>query len=160
MTGAVLFFALTIEGRTSNVFSAKGAGTRGPAILSLEPGARNAGVAGAFAVTADDGEALFGNPAGLQRLASREFRFSGGDLVADQTQTSLSYAHPFWRHGERETWGAYIHGLSMNSFDVYENGDTIGAAHPQDWVAAVAYARPASFWKLGRGRERGEHRNF
>jgi tetratricopeptide (TPR) repeat protein len=149
LTVVALFFGLSMTGQTANVFSAKGRGTRGPAILSLEPGARNAGVAGAFAATAEDGDALFGNPAGLQQLSNKEFRFSGGDLIADQTQTSVSYAHPLWRRGERETWGAYVHGLAMTSFDVYENGEPIGAAHPQDWVAALAYAGPTFFGNWG-----------
>jgi hypothetical protein len=144
-----LILGIIASGWAGNVFSSKGAGTRGPAILSLEPGARNAGVAGSFAMTPKDGEALFGNPAGLQHLASGELRLTGGTLPAEQTQTSLSYAHPLWRRGERETWGAYVHGLSMDAFSVYENGDSIGQAHPQDWVAGIAYARPASFGNWG-----------
>jgi tetratricopeptide (TPR) repeat protein len=146
---SVLFFGLVTAGGAGNVFSGKGAGTRGPTVLSLEPGARNAGVAGAFAMTPIDGEALFGNPAGLQHLATRELRLTGGTLPAEQTQTSLSYAHPFWRRGERETWGAYVQSLSLDAFDVYENGDPIGQAHPQDWVAGIAYARPAPFGNWG-----------
>lgn len=141
-------FGLVSTGQTANVFSSKGRGTRGPTILSLDPSARNAGVAGAFAATATDGEALFGNPAGLQQLAHSELRVAGGGVMNDQSQTLMSYVHPHWRRGERETWGAFLQSLSMKSFDVYEEGQSIGAAHPQDWVAAVSYARPTP---LGNG---------
>jgi hypothetical protein len=97
----------------------------------------------------DDGEALFTNPAGLQRLANGEMRFSGGSLVVEQKQAALSIAHPSWRRGERQTWGAYVQNLSMESFNVYENGGTVGTAQPQDWVAAIVYARASRFGNWG-----------
>ncbi|MBK8576356.1 MAG: PorV/PorQ family protein [Elusimicrobia bacterium] len=136
------------RGETS-VFSSSEQGTRGPAILRMPAGVRARGLGGSYVAVADDAGAPQWNPAGLQRVRTKEIQFMRAELFADQNQQFLGYAHPVWRNRDRETWAINANLLDVDSFDVREEGADVGSAQPRELAAGISYAR--SFWNQAWG---------
>lgn len=143
--------ALLIWGGTSwaGFLSTKDQGTRGPTVLTLESGVRAQGLAGAYVGVADEVGALHWNPAGLQQLTRSEIQLMQANLVEGQKHQYLGVARPVWRRGERETWGFSASLLSMDEFEVVNDGESVGQAHPQETVVGLSYSR--SVWGVSGG---------
>jgi tetratricopeptide (TPR) repeat protein len=70
------------------------------------PGARAAAMGGAFTALADDGNALWWNPAGIARLGHQEFTSTLGDLYGSGVgENHLGYVFPITdRHAAAVSW--------------------------------------------------------
>lgn len=134
---------------SAEFFSTKDQGTRGPTILTMEAGARALGMSGAYVAVSDDAGALQWNPAGLQQLSRSEIQVMQATHYGEQSQQFAGVAHPVWRAGDRETWGLSANFLSMDSFEVLEEGESQGEAHPQEGVVGLSYSR--SLWRMSWG---------
>ncbi len=124
-------------------------GQRGPMVLTLDPSVRSQGLGGAFVAPADDGGALFWNPAGLQKLPRQEVGFAHAALFGEQTQDSAVYVRPAWRFGERETWAVGLTHLADTPLELSEEGESRGTARPSESVVSLGYARPLGFISFG-----------
>lgn len=122
-------------------FSDETRATRGPAVLKQEAGVRALGMAGAYVPVADETSAVHWNPAGLNQLPQSEIQLMQGRFF-EQSQQFVGFARPVWRAGERETWGGGVSLLSMDRFDVLEDGQAQGSARPQQLAASLSYSRP------------------
>ncbi len=118
-------------------------------VLTLDPSVRSQSLGGAYVAPADDGGALFWNPAGLQRVDRQEFSFAHGALFGEQTQDTAVYVRPAWRFGERETWAVGVSRLADAPLALTEEGADLGTAHPSESVVSAAYARPLGFGSFG-----------
>ena len=126
-----------------------GSDQRGPAVLRMDPTVRSRSLGGAFAGLADDAGALYWNPAGLQQTPRQEITLGRGLLYGDQTQDAGIYVRPVWRAGTRETWAVGISHLAVSPFDVKEEGNDRGQAHPSESVFSLGYARPWKRFSVG-----------
>ncbi|MBK8869975.1 MAG: PorV/PorQ family protein [Elusimicrobia bacterium] len=124
------FFAKTNRGRT------------GPAILKLEPGVRALSLGGAYVGMADDSNALFWNPAGLQRTPRPELLVGHARIFEDQSQDYIGFVRPTWRRGERESWGISASYLAIDRFDLVKEGTPAGSAQPWEGTIGLSYAHP------------------
>jgi tetratricopeptide (TPR) repeat protein len=124
-------------------------GRRGPAVLQMETGVRAFSLGGAFVGVADDASALFWNPAGLQNVSQHEILAGHSRVFEDQTRDDLGWVLPFWRRGERETWGIQASSLAADRFDLVRNGNAAGSARPWEGVLGLSYARPFRSFSWG-----------
>jgi hypothetical protein len=69
-------------------------GTYGAAFLKIGLGARAAGMGGAFTAVADDGSAIYWNPAGLAQLKKREILAVHTRMFEEIEYEYLAYIHP------------------------------------------------------------------
>lgn len=120
-------------------------------VLTLDPSVRSQALGGAYVAPADDGGALFWNPAGLQRVKRQEFGFAHAALFGEQTQDSAVYVRPAWRFGERETWAVGISHLADAPLELMEEGEAQGTARPSESVVSFGYARPIGLISFGLG---------
>lgn len=140
---------LMTGGAWAGAFSRSDNATRGPELLKWEVSARSSGLGGSFVGVADDLGALFWNPAGLQRLNRAELQLNHTQVFADQTLSAASVGWPYWRGGQRETWGVGVSYLTMEPFDVVSQNTTVGRATVSEGSAALSYARPIGNLHLG-----------
>lgn len=142
MAGGALFLLATVSPSANGFFSKSGRGRDGPALLKLDTGVRALSLGGAYVGVADDAGAVFWNPAGLQQVHRDELLLGQARLFEDQTRHDLGWAHPSWRRGERETWGVSASYLTMDPFDLVNDGSPAGSARPWEGAVGVSYARP------------------
>ena len=124
-------------------FSSGDENTRGPSILKRDVGVRALGLGGAVVGMTDDPSSLHWNPAGIQSAPRQEVQLMHAAIFADQTHDFLGYVLPYWRRGERETVGVLVSHLDQGQFDVVDDGQSAGTAHPSETVMGVSFARPA-----------------
>ncbi|MBK8576192.1 MAG: PorV/PorQ family protein [Elusimicrobia bacterium] len=146
LLGVVLGFTCSVR---AGWFSDQHHGRRGPMVLTLDPSVRSQALGGAYVAPANDGGALFWNPAGLQKVPRQELGFSHAALFGEQTQDSAVYVRPAWRFGERETWALGVTHLADAPLAITEEGSDLGTAHPSESVVSVGYARPLGFGSFG-----------
>ncbi|MBL8023013.1 MAG: PorV/PorQ family protein [Elusimicrobia bacterium] len=130
-------------------FSDQHHGRRGPLVLTMDPSVRSQGLGGAFVAPADDGGALFWNPAGLQKVSRQELSFSHAALFGEQTQDSAVYVRPAWRWGKRETWAVGLTYLADAPLNLVEEGENLGTARPSESVMSLGYSRPLGLGSFG-----------
>nr|MBP9699342.1 PorV/PorQ family protein [Elusimicrobiota bacterium] len=122
-------------------FSKKDRGHHGPTVLQTGVGVRAAGLAESYVAVADDASALYWNPAGLDRVSTQEVLFMQGESFGGKTQDFLGYLLPFWARGERRTLGVGYSRLSVDSFDLMEEGQAVGRAQPSESTLGFSYAQ-------------------
>jgi hypothetical protein len=108
-------------------------GTSGSQFLGIGIGARSMGMGGACVALADDGTAMFWNPAGLTQVTGHRFSVSHVEWLSDATYQYAGYAAPF---GDRSAVGVAI---EQGSIEWDNTGD--GAFDAGDFSGAVGYAR-------------------
>ncbi len=123
-------------------FSKKDRGHHGPPILEQGIGVRAAGVADAYVGIADDVSALYWNPAGMEHVPTQEVLFMRGDSYGGKTHDFFGYLLPFWSKSERRTVGVSFSRLSVDPFDLVEEGQTVGRAKPSESSLGFSYAQP------------------
>lgn len=149
-TKRLLVLLLLFTSPSFAAFFSKGdRGRTGPAILKMEPGVRSSSLGGAYVSLADDTDALFWNPAGIQRASRSELLLGHARIFEDQTQDYLGYLHPSWRAGERETWGIHAAYLAVDGFDLVQDGAPAGQANPWEGLVGLSYARPFRYITWG-----------
>lgn len=89
---ALLLGAGSAEGASS--LGGERVATNAGAFLKIGIGAKAVGLGEAFTAVADDGTALFWNPAGLVNLPRREAHFSHVSWIADIDYEYVAYAQP------------------------------------------------------------------
>ncbi|MBK8575474.1 MAG: PorV/PorQ family protein [Elusimicrobia bacterium] len=110
---------------------------------------RAQGLAGAYVGVSDEVGALLWNPAGIQQLTRSEIQLMQANLVEGQKHQHVGMALPVWRRGERETWGLSASVLTMDEFEVLDEGENLGQARPQETAVGLSYAR--SLWGVSGG---------
>ncbi|MBK8576169.1 MAG: tetratricopeptide repeat protein [Elusimicrobia bacterium] len=91
---------------------------------------------------ADDGGALYWNPAGLGQVARTELALGYAEEFGEQTRGDLRFVRPVWWGQERRTWGVRLAYSSVKPFELTENGSAAGTVHPQDFVLGASYEQP------------------
>jgi hypothetical protein len=127
---------------TSEMLWAGDFSTRGPSILEIETGVRALGMGGAYTAVSDDPSALYWNPAGLQQIKKQEVQLMRAESFVGQVQNVAGYTRPTWSAGERKSWGVAFNHLSMPTFNVLEEGESVGNIRPQEFVVGISHARP------------------
>jgi len=79
---------------TSGSFAGEEGGGYAGSFLDWGVGAKAIAMGKAFSAIADDGTALYWNPAGLEQMESREFSAMHALIFADRTEDYLAFAYP------------------------------------------------------------------
>ncbi|MDD4004185.1 MAG: PorV/PorQ family protein [Elusimicrobiaceae bacterium] len=123
-------------GRAEAAFSGDDAGTSAAQFLKLGPGARAAGMGGAFTAVAGDSGAIYWNPAGLAGLTSQHAAFTHAQMFEDIRYEWASYALPVWG-GALAAGVQYLSYGDVDAFDA--NGNTEGVIHPGDLAVSLGF---------------------
>lgn len=123
-------------------FSDRTVATKGPELLSRNIGAGPASRGGSGVALGDDSNSLFWNPAWIQIQKRSEAVFTHENGFSGERLDSLSWVRPFWAQGRRRTWGFSAAYLSQDSFEIKMDDQSVGQAHPYDFVAGLSYAQP------------------
>lgn len=113
--------------------------------LKIDPSARSAALAGAFAGVANDAGTVFHNPAGLALLPYQELMFSHLELLQGMHCESLVYARPL--DDSRLSLGFYGELMTSGSMVRY---DATGGSEG-NFSAAEANLGAAAAYRLGGG---------
>lgn len=93
----IIILALTAQSGKAAGFSKDDAGTTSAQFLKLAPGARPAAMGEAFAGLADDINAIYWNPAGLQKISNKEVSATRAQWLEDISFNWLAYAQDAFR---------------------------------------------------------------
>lgn len=94
--------------------------------LDRPPGARSAGMGGAFTGLADDAFALYHNSAGLVNLPKKEIATCFESLTQDRSSTYISFAHPFYDNVTTMGVSYYRYGVDDISRTKLDTTNVIG----------------------------------
>lgn len=147
--GILLILGMLVLPSRAALFSKKNSSPRGPAFLNWDPSVRAEGLGGAYVGLADDTGALFWNPAGMGQLPQSELAFGYTEEFGEQTRGDVRFVRPVWWGKERRTWGLRMAYSSVKSFDLTENGETIGTAQPREYMLGASYAQPLGPISIG-----------
>lgn len=128
----ILPLVLTTKARAS------GPGTTAANFLKIDIGAKAASMGGAFTAVADDGSAIYFNPAGIARITSKKFFATYNMWFQEISQGYLSYISPFPGGG----WGIslnYVEAGKMQGYD--EEGYPTEVFGASDMLLQIAYAK-------------------
>ncbi len=115
-------------------------GTVGASFLRYEHSARVVGMGGAFVALADDGDAVYWNPAGLAFLSRRSFTFTHCHGFIDTRQ---EYLNAVWPFGHLGTLGVDFLYASVGKLNLYDDfGLKIGEMENYDAVLDGAWGYP------------------
>jgi hypothetical protein len=110
--------------------------------LTVAVGARALGMGRACAAAADDGDALFCNPAALGEMDTFKFSSMSGNLLEDVHYLALAGVYPL---GQRAAVGFGYAGAFVPGIDLRSAGKTfLGQANFGDSVALASYGRKLS----------------
>lgn len=141
--------------------AAGGARPAGAGFELEKPGARSAGMAGAFCAIADDTDALFSNPAGMAQLSAPTAGLSYGRLLtgledSQLYESRLAYIHPLGAYGtvggawfqrslqdlyQENLWAAG-YGLALDEDDSYLVGATLKVLQQKYLESGALAANP------------------
>jgi len=148
--------ALFLATAVASASFAGGPGSTGGVALKIPVGARPTAMGGAFTGLADDGNALFANPAGLATLSSPELLLAHTMYLAEINYEVLGYIQPLQPLG---TLGLGVNMMNYGNLDrSLERADGMfgglaGATSPQDlFVTAGWGSAMPSFFGLDRFR--------
>ncbi len=102
------------------------AGTAAVTFLKIGVGARAVSMAGAYVAMANDGSAVFWNPAGLVQIGRNELMVSHLDWLADINYEFLSYTHQLNNNIALGAFVGYLHLADMpvtTEYHPYGNGE-------------------------------------
>lgn len=121
----------------SAAFSEKDIGTTSGQVLKLGGGARPAGMGEAFVGIADDANAVYWNPAGLNQLERTSVSVMHAVWFEDISYDWVSYAYPF------ANGGAFGLGVQYLNYGKIQGTDNTGLENasfkPYDLATTVAY---------------------
>jgi hypothetical protein len=113
--------------------------------LWIEPTARANGVAGSYTAIANDGNAMYYNPAGLTRMTYGSLEYGEYQLFPDAEILEELKVHFFAATAQFPSIGAF--GIGFTYFNlgentvVDENGIETGTFAAYEWALALGYAR-------------------
>ncbi|MBC7190524.1 PorV/PorQ family protein, partial [Candidatus Aerophobetes bacterium] len=128
----ILLLVLTTTAKAS------GPGATAANFLKIDIGAKAASMGGAFTAVADDGSAIYFNPAGIARITSKKFFATYNMWFQEISQGYLSYIFPSPGGG----WGIslnYVDAGKMQGYD--EEGYPTEVFGASDILLQIAYAR-------------------
>ncbi len=111
-------------------------GTSGSQFLGVGVGARAAGMGGAYVSVADDGTALYWNPAGLSRVEGHRLTLSHVSWLSDATYQHASYAAPLGRDA--------AFGVALEQGSVSWDNTGEGSFESGDFAGIAGYGRRVS----------------
>jgi hypothetical protein len=114
--------------------------------LLTEPTAKANGMAGSYTAIANDGNAMFYNPAGLLRMTYGSFEYGYYNLYPRSdilTDFWIRYYAATTHIPSLGAWGISFsyYSLGGESVATDENGNLIDTYYPHEWVLALGYAR-------------------
>jgi len=86
--------------------------------LTVGIGARALGMGGAYVAVAEDGEAIFNNPAGLGEIDTLKLTSTAGSVLEDVKYTILGGVYPL---GERSALGFGYAGAFVSGIEIYDH---------------------------------------
>lgn len=119
-------------------------------IQHLGAGARSAALGNSFVAVADNGDALFANPAGLSQISKKQVAYTnvsllfGGIEGDDLGQHLFSYAQPL---GGRMGWGLGYERIGSDLMS--ENGAFFGLSYKAGERLRVGLTGKYVFWSVG-----------
>lgn len=114
-------------------------GTTAASFLKIQPGARPAGMGGAFCGVASDVNAIDFNPAGLTQMKDRQVMVSHNEWIEGIKNEYLGYAQPvngLWTVGAEVN---YLYMQDMTRRDI--TGNETGSFGSEDGVCTLSAAR-------------------
>ncbi|MEW6558268.1 MAG: PorV/PorQ family protein [Elusimicrobiota bacterium] len=119
-------------------FSGDDAGTTSAQFLKIGVGARAIGMGEAYGAISDDVNAIYWNPAGLNKLSGKEASLMHCIWFEDINYEHVAYAQPT----KMGIFGGAINYLSMNGIEKYNNqGNASGEKFtPTDLAITISYA--------------------
>lgn len=103
--------------------------------LTVGIGARALGMGGAYVAVAEDGDALFNNPAGLGEIDSVKFTSMAGNLLEDVNYTVLGGIYPF---GNKFAAGIGYTGSFVSGIEIRDSAGTY--SRKANYGNSVAFA--------------------
>ncbi|MFH1714917.1 MAG: PorV/PorQ family protein [Elusimicrobiota bacterium] len=136
---AIIIFTIVCIGISFAGFSKNDAGTRGLQFLKIGVGVRAVGMGGAYAGLSDDVNAIYWNPAGLNKIERNEVSLMHCIWFEDIRYQSLVFAHPT----SDASYGLMVNYLGMDPIGKVTNtGQSLGDKYsPSDIAVTLSYAR-------------------
>src|SRR5471032_1925767 len=124
-----------------------GVSTEGALFLLVPVGARAVGIGQATVASDIGSESIWGNPAGLARLAKRELSINHSQTILS-TGDALNFVYPAGKAGVLAA-SAYL--VNYGQQDLTDGaGGSIGTLYLRNYVLAVSYAAPFGSREIGR----------
>ena len=135
-----LFLVLSLSGQAFASASEAGA-----IFLTIFPGAKATGMAGAFSAIADDATASYYNPGALAFFTTTQFSLIHANwlprLAKDMYYEFVGFVKPL--SGQAGAIGGHIIYLDLGNVEAYdENGNYLGTWNPHDLAITLAYGFP------------------
>lgn len=123
----------------STLFAVDKTGTMAAKFLSTNIGSRAVGMGGAFTAVANDGSAMYWNPAGIGFNGLSRFYVNHSNWIADIAFDYFSVSFPF---GKNRVLGLNITSVTMGDMEVtrYGNEDTGETFSASDHAFGITYA--------------------
>lgn len=133
------FNLLTFLPVVEAAFNKQSVGTSSAQFLKLGVNARAIGMGEAYSAVVDGSDAIYWNPAGLERVENRAFSFMHAAYLQNIFYDFTSYAQ---RVGSVGTFGLGVQYLNATSIDeTDEFGSNVGTFKPYDLAVSVGFAR-------------------
>ena len=124
---------------SANIFAVDKTGTMAAKFLSTDIGSRAVGMGGAFTAIANDGSAMFWNPAGIGFNQLRKFYVNHSNWIADISFDYFSLSIPI---GENKYIGLNVTSVTMGEMEVtrYGNENTGETFMASDHAFGLTYS--------------------
>jgi len=118
----------------------EGKGTTAGTFLKLGVNARAAGLGDAYTAVADDGSAIYWNPAAMTKVKKPSFTLTHSPYIESSFYDFGGYVHPF--PASNQAFGASVQYLSAGDIKKTDtSGVESGSFSPNDLAIALGYAR-------------------
>lgn len=138
LLGTLLLLAAPPSARGSD-FSAAAVGTTGSEFLTIDAGARGAGMGGAYTAVVGDATSMYWNPAGLTRVPRTSAAYMHHRYVADITFNYLAWAR---RVSDLSVVGASLRQMDAGDIPGTDiSGNSVGSFRPRSYAFEAGYGQ-------------------
>ena len=134
-----IYLTIVIIFLSVNLFAVDKTGTMAAKFVSTSIGSQAAGIGGAFTSIANDGSAMYWNPAGISFNQLRKFYVNHSNWIADISFDYLSLSIPI---NENNYIGINVTSVTMGEMEVtrYGNEDTGETFSASDHAFGITYS--------------------